>query len=237
MSDARPRIAMSRWADVTDRRFGNFLAAIEAAGAEGVELSDPAAGLRGFDGLLLTDGIDVAPEVFGEAPHPKTKHYDAARDAFELRLLSEALERGLPVLAVCRGHQVLNVALGGSLLQHIDDNSHRAHYETDGHPSRWHTVRVERDSRLFALVGAEELLVNSRHHQAVLPGTLAPALRAVAVAPDGVIEAVESTGHDWVLGVQWHPERPEPEVPAFEAPSLRLFAGLVAEARKATVRS
>jgi gamma-glutamyl-gamma-aminobutyrate hydrolase PuuD len=228
---------MSRWEDVTDRRFGNFLAAIEGAGAEGVELRDPASDLRGMDGLLLTDGIDVAPEGYGAAPHPKTKHFDAVRDAFETRLLHEALERGLPVLAVCRGHQMLNVALGGGLLQHIDDNSHRAHYEREGHPSEWHTVRVERGSRLSGLVATEELLVNSRHHQAVTPETLAPRLRAVAVAPDGVIEAVESAEHPWVLGVQWHPERPEPDEPSFEAPSMRLFAGLVEQARKVTVRA
>jgi putative glutamine amidotransferase len=227
---------MSRWDDVTDRRFGNFLASIEAAGGEGVELRDPASTLAGLDGFFLSDGIDVAPETYGETPHPKTKHFDAARDAFELRLLQEALERGLPVLAVCRGHQVLNVGLGGGLLQHIEHNVHRAHYELEGYPSRWHAVTIERDSKLFGLLAAEELVINSRHHQAVTKETLAPSLRASAHALDGIIEAIESTEHDFVVGVQWHPERPEPGYPGFTAASAGLFQGLVAATKRIGAR-
>ena len=234
MSEAPLRIGVTRWEEFPGGRIENYWEAVEAAGAERIDLHEPLATLAGLDGLVLTGGLDVDPARYGEASHPKVKRVDPERDAFELRLLSEALERDLPVLAICRGHQLLNVAFGGSLLQHIEGDSHRAHYETDGYPSRWHDVRIEPGSKLFELLQAEEPAVNSRHHQAVTPEGLAPALRAVAISPDGLVEAVESREHRWVLGVQWHPERPEPEHAGFGATSDRLFAGLVAAARKVT---
>jgi putative glutamine amidotransferase len=140
--------------------------------------------------------------------------------------LRHSLDQDLPVLAICRGHQLLNVALGGSLLQHIEGDYHRAHKEGDM-PSRWHSITVEPDSRLGSIYGRADMEVNSRHHQAVLPAMLAPPLRAVAYSPDGVIEAVESSTHAWAVGVQWHPERLESEHAGFADRNTALFQALV----------
>ena len=228
MTQPRPRIGVTHWEDVPGGRFANYTDAVEQAGALAIELRDPAAELRDLDGLVLTGGVDISPGHFGEELHPKVTRTDPERDAFELRLLSEALSHDLPVLAICRGHQLLNVAFGGRLLQHIESGAHRAHYSVEGYPSRWHAVTIERDSKLFVLLGAEELVVNSRHHQAVTPDRLVPALRPVAHSYDGIVEGVESREHSWVIGVQWHPERPEPAHTGFAPISARLFEGLVA---------
>lgn len=230
MSHPRPRIGVTRWEDVPGEKIQAYWDRIAETGGEPVDLGDPEADLSPFDALVLTGGLDVAPDLYGEPRHPKVKHIDPHRDAFELALLRRALDEDLPVLAVCRGHQLLNVALGGRLLQHIDSGEHRAHLGDPGQPSRWHTVRVATGSRLHTILGADEIEVNSRHHQAVLPGTLAPGLEVTATSPDGLIEAVESQSHRWVLGVQWHPERLEPEHPAFAPTQRRLFEALVREA-------
>lgn len=230
MVEPRPRIGVTRWEDVLGERIEDYWERIEEAGGEPVDLHSPATGLAGIDGLVLTGGYDVVPDRYGETPHPKVKYTDPARDEFEEASLADALARDLPVLAICRGHQFLNVALGGSLLQHIEDGNHKADYRSEGYPSSWHRVRLTRNSRLHSLLGADEVGVNSRHHQAVRPETLAPGLTAVAVAPDGIVEAVESPAHRWVLGVQWHAERPEAEHPDFSADSRRLFEALVKEA-------
>ena len=104
--------------------------------------------------------------------------------------------------------------------------------EREGFPSSWHTVRLAPGSRLRAILGADEIEVNSRHHQAVLPQTLAPALEAVAFSPDGLVEGVESPERRWVIGVQWHPELPEPRRPSFAERCRPLFEAFVAEARR-----
>lgn len=231
MPEARPRIGVTRWEDVLGERIEAYWERVREAGGEPIDLAGRAADATPPDALILTGGLDVAPERYGEQAHPKVKRTDPARDEFELALLSQALARDLPVLAICRGHQLLNVALGGGLLQHIDGDGHRADYKTEGYPSRWHTVQVTPDCRLRELLGAGEVEVNSRHHQAVLASTLAPGLTPVA-ASDGVIEAVESQSHRWVLGVQWHPEREEADRPAFAPQSRRLFAALVREAQR-----
>ena len=228
---SRPRIGITRWEDVPAERFADYADRLAEAGGEPVAIEQGAGGDR-LDALILTGGLDLAPERYGETPHPTVKRVDPARDTFEIDLLLVALARDLPVLAICRGHQLLNVALGGRLLQHIDGGGHRADYHTPTAPSRWHIVRIEPGSLLRELLGADEVEVNSRHHQAVLPGTLAPALRAVALSPDGLVEAVESPEHRWVLGVQWHPERLEPEHPGFRERSRPLFQALVEEAHK-----
>jgi len=230
VSQPRPRIGITRWEDVPAERFADYCDRVHEAGADPVELNhDGPAG--GLDALVLTGGIDLAPERYGETPHPTVKRTDPARDAFETELLERALARDLPVLAICRGHQLLNVAVGGRLLQHIEDGGHRADYHAPAAPSRWHTVRLEPGSRIRDLHGADEIEVNSRHHQAVLPETLAPGLVATAFSPDGLIEAVESARHRWVLGVQWHPERLEAEHPGFAGRCRPLFEAFVAEAR------
>ena len=235
MPEAQPRIGVTRWENVLGERIEDYWQCIEAAGGTAVDL-DRAGDANAIDGLVLTGGYDVDPAAYGEARHPKVKQTDPDRDAFEFALLRAALERDLPVLAVCRGSQVLNVALGGRLLQHIEDRSHVADYRTEGYPSQWHAVRVEPGSRLAAVLGDGELIVNSRHHQAVTTDRLAPNLRAVAVAPDGIVEATESTEHRWALGVQWHPERPELDHPDFAPQSRRLFQAFVREAAAVSAR-
>jgi putative glutamine amidotransferase len=162
--------------------------------------------------------------LYRERRHPETERPNRARDAHELRLLRQALERGLPVLAICRGHQFLNVAMGGSLVQHIEGDGHRV---DDEGRSRWHTISI-RGGRIGEAYGlGRDLRVNSRHHQTVTDERLAPSLEPFAYSPDGLVEAIESREHLWVVGVQWHPERPEMR-PAADS----LFAAFVAACRE-----
>jgi putative glutamine amidotransferase len=184
---------------------------IDESGGVAIEVtpqSTPSAVIAALDGLLLPGGGDVDPARYGEAARPETDGIRPDLDALEVELVRLARERRLPVLAICRGHQLLNVAFGGSLHQHIAGDAHRAE-EGEGHPSRWHTVRIAPESRLAGLLGPGELRVNSRHHQAVLPERLAPGLRAVAWSPDGLVEGMEPQDGSWLLAVQWHPERAE----------------------------
>jgi putative glutamine amidotransferase len=170
--------------------------------------------LTGVDGLLLTGGEDVAPERYGETPHPTVTDVDPARDAFELALIAEARQRDLPIFAICRGIQILNVACGGSLVQDIPSQlsgpmDHSFTVPPHQPFSRAHEVWIEKDSLLAALLrerlsDADSCEVNSRHHQSVK--TVAPGFKVSATAPDGVIEAIEDPAATFCLGVQWHPE-------------------------------
>jgi putative glutamine amidotransferase len=170
-------------------------------------LLDPdAAGavLERVQGLVLTGGEDVEPGRYGAAPHAKLGETDAARDAVELALIAAAERRRLPVLAICRGIQILNVALGGTLYQ--DLGSERTGPIDHADQRVRHGLRIEAHSRIHHAVGALDARVNTRHHQAIRD--LAPTLHATAWAEDGVIEGVErpNGGAAWTLGVQWHPE-------------------------------
>jgi putative glutamine amidotransferase len=160
-----------------------------------------AAALGSVAGLVLTGGEDVGPERYGARPHPKLGDVDRERDAAELALIAAARARRLPVLAICRGIQILNVAYGGTLYQDLGTErpSSVAH---EGETTR-HAVRVASGSLLEQTIGAPSAQVNSRHHQAIR--ALAPGLTAVAWADDDVIEAVEATGSD-AAWTQWHPE-------------------------------
>ncbi len=171
-------------------------------------LIERGAKLPELDGLLLTGGVDVDAHLCGEQRSRHAMRPNKARDAHELLLINQALERDLPVLAICRSHQLLNVAMGGSLLQHVEGDGHRA--DGEGR-SRWHTVSLAAGSGLLGDVygGEKALKVNSRHHQAVTAEHLAAPLTPLAYSPDGLVEAVQSRAHRWVMGVQWHPERPE----------------------------
>ena len=213
----RPRIAVPHWRAPTWERTKHYYDSLEAAGAEYV-IVDGGSLPAEAQGLLLTGGVDVDPRLYGERRGPKTDRPNRKRDAHELGLLRQALERDLPVLAICRGHELVNVAMGGALLQHVEDDGHRW---TDGGESSWHDVRLIEDGRLAAVYGGGAVLrVNSRHHQAVTAERLAAGLRSVARAPDGAVEAAESRSHRWVVSVQWHPERPEMHPasdPLFEA--------------------
>jgi putative glutamine amidotransferase len=158
----------------------------------------------GVRGLVLTGGEDVEPALYGATPHPRLEDTDPTRDAAELALIAAARERRLPILAICRGIQILNVALGGTLYQ--DLGSERPGPVTHTGDDSRHAVRVEPGSLLERTLGTRAATVNSRHHQAIR--NLAPGLRAVAWADDGVIEAAEPVdgASPWTLAVQWHPE-------------------------------
>jgi putative glutamine amidotransferase len=237
-----PRIGMTRWEDVPEEARDRYWSRVREAGGVVVDLNEAAVGrvaelAPDLDALVLTGGIDVDPEVYGAGRHEKVKETDAARDRMELAYLEAALARDIPVLAICRGHQLLNVGFGGTLLQHIDSGEHRADFRTPGYPSRWHGVRLLPDTRLAAALGETEFEINSRHHQAVQPRDLAPGLRPVGFADDHggeLIEAVESERHRWVVSVQWHPERPEEHKPAFAPLMRRLFDAFVRQAQRAT---
>lgn len=181
-----------------------------------------------LQGLLLTGGGDMDPALFGETPHATLYDVAPARDTLETSVLHVALDRGLPVLAVCRGLQVLNVALGGSLHQDVgtDPGTQLAHSQKEPRDQPTHKVKLTPGCRLAATLGADELEVNSMHHQAIK--RLGRGLTAVAWAPDQIVEGAEiGDPSRFVLGVQWHPE----ELVGHSEPARRLFAALVAAAR------
>ncbi|MGC8875347.1 MAG: gamma-glutamyl-gamma-aminobutyrate hydrolase family protein, partial [Chloroflexia bacterium] len=154
-------------------------------------------------GVLLTGGYDLPPEWYGQELHPRTKLADPQRLEGSRRLAEQAVNRGLPVLGICMGCQLLNVILGGDLIQDIPDLVGTAVPHSPF--GTFHRVRLDPGSRLFGILEAEDLEVNSSHHQAV--GRPGSGLRPVAWAPDGVIEALESEDERFLLAVQWHPER------------------------------
>ena len=160
-----------------------------------------------FDGLVLTGGVDVAPGSYGEEPHRPEWSGDAVRDEYELALLRAALEAQKPVLAICRGHQLLNVAFGGTLYQDIPTfvERSRVHRDSALYDAVEHEVELLADEPLAAIFGATRGRVNSVHHQAIK--TLGTGLVAEAISvEDGLVEAVRAVDHAWVRGVQWHPE-------------------------------
>ena len=181
-----------------------------------------------LQGLLLTGGGDMDPALFGEAPHATLYDVAPSRDTLETSVLHVALDRGLPVLAVCRGLQVLNVALGGSLHQDVgtDPGTQMPHSQKEPRDQPTHKVKLTPGCRLAETLGADELEVNSMHHQAIK--RLGRGLIAVAWAPDQIVEGAEIADPSrFVLGVQWHPE----ELVGHSEPARRLFAALVAAAR------
>ena len=219
-----------------------YVRALEGAGLVPLivpPLGDPAmAGrvLEAVDGLVLTGGEDVEPVHYGADPHQKLGEVNARRDASELALAAAARARRLPTLAICRGVQVLNVALGGTLVQDIPSElsvgGHDGHADGEHRDSRVHRIDVAAGSLLAAALGATSLDVNSFHHQAI--DRLGAPLRITARAPDGVIEGVEADDAWWAVGVQWHPE----ELAASEEPWDRaLFAAFAREASRAERRA
>jgi gamma-glutamyl-gamma-aminobutyrate hydrolase PuuD len=201
-----PRVALSFGIDTPDRKRDPYRKALQAVDLEPVE--NPRA-LAGLDGLLLAGGSDVDPELYGAEIQPETAKPDRERDSRETVLLHEALERDVPVLAICRGLQLMNAALGGTLVQHIDGHRRPDRPEI-------HAVKIAAGSRLRAILGVDEHVVNSRHHQCV--DRVASALAVTAKSPDNVVEALELPGKRFVLAVQWHPEE------RTDGPDARLFA-------------
>ena len=197
-----------------------YLDALVAAGVAPVVLApgpDAVPLLERLDGLVLTGGADVDPALYGEERAIETEFVDPDRDHLELPLARAAHERGMPILAICRGQQVLNVALGGTLVQHLESHPRG---ESDGDRGQvLHSMRLDPHSVLGELLG-ESLEVNSLHHQAVRD--VAPGLRAVGWSEDGVVEALESERGN-VLSVQCHPE----ELVGSQPWARRLFAAFV----------
>ena len=174
--------------------------------------------LDAVDGLIFSGGSDLDPELYGAAPHSETDGWVRERDDFELGLMQAALARDVPLLAICRGSQVLNVALGGDLEQHVPDRVHtNAHKETAGVFAE-HDVEVLADTKLSSILGGRAD-VKSHHHQGY--GALGSGLREAARASDGTVEALEDPARRFALGVLWHPE---------EGEDLALFEALVREA-------
>ncbi len=174
-------------------KLGPYVEAVRAAGLDPVPIS-PASPRKLGDlrGLVLSGGGDVDPARYNAPPHPELKHISRKRDDLELELIREALAADLPILGICRGLQILNVACGGTLHQHID-----------GHRNVEHTVRAVPGSRVAIFVGEDDYVVNSRHHQAA--GRIGEGLVVTATAGE-VVEALEAPDHRFVVAVQWHPE-------------------------------
>jgi putative glutamine amidotransferase len=202
----------------------DYVEAVERAGGrpllvppseDGVEET-----LDALDAVVFSGGADVAPAAYGADPHPETDTPQERRDAAELALLRAALERDMPTLAICRGFQLMNVARGGDLVQHLPEAlGHEDHRQVPGTFSE-HSVAVKEGSRLASIVG-ESPAVTSHHHQSV--GRLGEGLVETAWAEDGTIEGAEDPTRRFALGVQWHPEAGQDDA---------LFAKLVAEARR-----
>ena len=175
--------------------------------------TDIAGAMKGLDGLLLTGGGDVDPIQYGEAPHATYDAAEPGRDAFEIALVTAARQQKLPILAICRGVQVLNVACGGTLVQDIPSllpgaMPHRFEVPPHQPMEPAHEVWIDKDSQLSKILrerlADDSCDVNSRHHQAI--GKVAPGFIVSATAPDGVIEGIEDPKAAFCLGVQWHPE-------------------------------
>jgi putative glutamine amidotransferase len=228
----RPIIGITSYAE--DARWGvwelpaaliplSYVRAVERAGGRALLLPPSAEGveetLDALDGLLLSGGADLDPASYGAEAHPTTNDVRPERDGAELALLEAALARDMPVLAVCRGSQVLNVSLGGDLVQHLPEVvGHEGHKHTPGVFAD-HDVEILPGTHLREVVG-EHAPVKSHHHQGY--GRLGEGLREAARADDGTVEAIEDPSRRFALGVLWHPE---------EGEDAALFEALVAEAK------
>lgn len=200
-------------------RAGGLPVPIAAAGASAIDL------VEALDGLVLTGGGDLNPACYGEIPHEEVYGVDPERDELEFSLLAAAESRGIPVLGICRGMQLVNVSRRGTLIQHVDD-SERHWQQAPAHEGA-HTVEVHAGSRLAEFLGADQLTVNSYHHQAI--GRLGDGLEVVAHA-DGLAEAFEAAD-GLVLAVQWHPEQMFEHDPR----QLALFEGFMALVRSRAI--
>jgi putative glutamine amidotransferase len=227
INEGRPRIGITTSPRRGDDYYGTYRRAVEAAGAEGVYLPPGTASLPEVDGLLLPGGWDVDPARYGEKPDPKTGPVDTELDDTELRLFKQAREQGLPVMGICRGQQVINVAMGGSLLQHLEGHEVRSF----GRSHLAHTIEVDPGSELGRAAGDHKIRVNSLHHQAI--GKLAPGLVPTARDEEGTVEAIE-TSDGLIVAVQCHPEELSSDLPW----ARKFFERFVDRARKRqTLRS
>ena len=225
---ARPVVGITTY--VTSARWGywdteaalvpaDYVRAVERAGGRPLLVPPSTDGvdetLGAVDALIFSGGSDLGPELYGQDPHPETFGVHEERDRAELTLLEAALDRDMPVLAICRGSQVLNVACGGDLVQHLPDVvGDEKHKHTPGTFAD-HNVTLEKGTKLASVLG-DRAPVKSHHHQGF--GRVGEGLRVAAHAEDGTVEAVEDPSHRFALGVLWHPEAGE---------DMKLFEGLV----------
>ena len=201
-----PRIGITTSPRRGDAYYDTYRRAVEAAGAVAVDLPVGTRALPDLDGLLLPGGWDVDPELYGQPADPATGPIDRELDDTELRLIKLAHDERLPIMGICRGQQVINVALGGSLRQHIEGHEVRAY----GRSHLAHTIDVEATSELGRAAGEHHIEVNSLHHQAVKE--LAPGLVQTARGDDGTVEALESSD-GLISAVQCHPEELTADAP------------------------
>lgn len=241
---AHPRIAVTgvvRCYDGADRTGVNaaYTRAVLAAGGLPLILPSLTPGdaadaiLEAIDGVVFTGGEDVGPDRYGTERHALTGVADAQRDSFELALFAAARRRGVPILGICRGMQLINVALGGTLWQDLPSEHPGSvdHSPKTERNKRTHLVTLEPPSDVATALGCDRLMVNSVHHQAVR--RLGSSLRAVGWSEDGLIEAAESADGSWILAVQWHPEEMYNQA---AAPDQGLFAALIKAASTAVSR-
>lgn len=219
------------WRDDSVALPATYLRALHRAGGqEGIlapQRMDPeevGALLERFDGLLLIGGGDIDPKHYGEDPMPECYGIDTEADLFEMKLVRAAIHRGMPVLAICRGFQVLNVAMGGTLDQHITGRQGLVGHGIPGVRPELHEVRLEPGTWAAKAMSSETVTVSSSHHQAV--AKVGEGLVVSGRAPDGIVEAMEHPDDSWVVAVQWHPERRAEEDPAHQG----LFDALVEQA-------
>jgi putative glutamine amidotransferase len=202
-------------------------------------LNPAAAGalLRRVDGVVFTGGEDVDARLYGQEPHPKAETPNPARDRWEVALVRAARDRRLPTLAICRGIQVANVALGGTLIQDIASQHPGAltHTREDARGQRVHDVEIDAGTRMAQAIGAGRITANSLHHQAV--DRLGQGLRVSARAEDGIAEAIEWTDDDWwMLGVQWHPEELDQTPERWDRTLFGAFAAAVSSSTASAFR-
>jgi putative glutamine amidotransferase len=231
---SRPRIGLTTYGRDENNRFSLpafYVDCVRRAGGMALLLPpgeiDPAEALAGLDGLILTGGGDIDPALYKGTAHEKIYMVDPERDRSEIGLILAATESGIPTLGICRGSQVINVAFGGTLIEHLPDVVGEAvpHRLPPREPTR-HEIRLKPGCRLAKLLSREAFSAPSWHHQAVRRP--APSLEVVAHAPDGTIEGLELPDHPWMIGVQWHPELAAADDPLQQ----RLFDELVKAAGK-----
>ncbi|MBI4377999.1 MAG: gamma-glutamyl-gamma-aminobutyrate hydrolase family protein [Nitrospinae bacterium] len=182
-----------------------------------------------IDGLLISGGgFDIDPKLYGEEPHPMLGKTIPERTDFEIKLLKGALEKRIPVLGICGGHQLINVYFGGTLYQDISSQCQDTINHKQSTPSYnpSHHIKIYSSTRLLRILGTDSIMVNSNHHQSIK--RIADCLKVNAVADDGVIEAIEYDGEDFILGVQWHPESLYINNPYFK----RIFIEFVRESTR-----
>jgi len=231
-----PSIADSENRGEIFRMETSYVEAVEAAGGIPILLppsgADVAALLGLVDGIVFSGGGDIHPELYGDTVvHETTYGVSDRRDDFEFRLIEAAFAADVPILAICRGIQVLNVALGGTLYQDVtlqenDPEGHRQPWEVGSWENPVHAISLASDSAAAAIIGDTTVQTNSAHHQTLRD--IPAVLRVVGQAPDGTVEVVEGIGKQFVLGVQWHPEK----MFAVHPEQARLFAQLVSEAQE-----